>query len=142
MKDFQFQFLQAPNFIKYGTRGEIMEMRCKMCGTVIAHRGKTLVSRQPDARGVWVEEYDVSLRFHADFFEALIEFQEPGVWHVVNGCRSCLTSTLKPNRLKELFIADMIDQRGIGFLEGSENFTPIRIGPTNGLSALDKASVE
>jgi len=105
-----YYHLQRPNYVIYGPNGDIEELCCKMCGSVIGSMAEQVKGRRLTPQG-WVEERILRFRRHNTYAELKMEFRD-GSFHVTNGCRTCLHENLTMEQLDELHCADMHQDMG------------------------------
>lgn len=98
-----------PKFTEYSQEGELVRLRCKICGTVIGERAERShgFKRLPDGR--MIER--ISDQFHRNnlYCEIKISFED-GSAHVTNGCKNCLVGLTDGAILSELEQVDMTEQ--------------------------------
>lgn len=101
-----WQHIRCPDFVRY-VNGALSEIMCKLCGTVIAGTTTSVESKGLDRNGVMVETRVKHFqRFH-NYAEIKILFTN-GTAHVTNGCSACISESMAPDILQEMYEADIV----------------------------------
>lgn len=111
----EFRYVQVPNF-HIMEKGKQVELRCKLCGAVIAGLTNRLVKRDLTRDGRVVEQFVEKFQHFHNYVEVKIVFND-GSAHVTNGCSGCLNEGMPLAVLKELYVADVMAVDGEGYRE-------------------------
>lgn len=102
-----WQFVKCLEFVRYDEHMHLQEILCKICGTSIAGMSEELVSRGQDRHGQTLITMQRRFIRHHNYAEVKIQFTNNS-FHVTNGCRDCLSESLTPDQLQELYWADVL----------------------------------
>lgn len=105
-----YLYVKCPDFIrKDPNTGELLEIMCKLCGTVIAGRTERILRYDTDRQGQRVKVVSQQFNRHANYTEIKIGFEGDDEYaHVTHGCSKCLTKNLSIPVLSELHEADQV----------------------------------
>lgn len=103
-----YQHIKCPDFIrKDPSTGEILEIMCKMCGTVIAAKVERIIRYETNRQGERVKVISQVFSRRANYVEMKIGFEgDDEYYHITHGCNKCLTTNMSPAILAELHQAD------------------------------------
>lgn len=105
----KYSFVTCPDFVKK-SGNEVTEIRCKVCGTLIAgvidRPGGVKITVNGGRVERRIEKFS---RFH-NFTELKIGLAD-GNFHITTGCERCLVHNLNTAQLRELMVADIEEQR-------------------------------
>lgn len=105
-----YKYVRVTNFAEFDEMGRLSKLCCKLCGTVIAQRTAKVINRRLQDDGRLVEQVETTLVRNQHYAELDIALE--GNWNCSTSiCRRCSTGQLKPEILKELARAELIDQR-------------------------------
>lgn len=112
-----FKYLHSVMHTRMTSTGAIDELRCKMCGAVIAGQVERVVDSRIEQRAgvaVLVERVRTGFQRYANFCEAQIDFEDGQSPHITTGCTKCMDPGLLPKHIIELYQADIIDLNWAG----------------------------
>ena len=102
-----WNFVRCLDFVRYDDHMQLQEILCKVCGTSIAGMSEEVVSRGQDRNGQTIITMQRRFLRHHNYAEIKIKFTN-GSFHVTNGCSNCLSESLLPEQLQELFWVDVM----------------------------------
>jgi hypothetical protein len=102
-----WQFVKCLDFVRYGEQNQLEEIMCKACGTSIGSISEEVVNRGQDRNGTTVVTVRARFIRHHNYAEIKIKFTNNS-FHVTNGCSNCLSESLLPHQLQELYWADVL----------------------------------
>jgi hypothetical protein len=104
---YDWKFVKVLEFVRYDDHMQLQEIVCKVCGTVIAGMSEEVVKRGQNRNGETVVTMQRRFLRHHNYSEIKIQFTNNS-FHVTNGCRNCLSESLTPDQLQELYWADVL----------------------------------
>ena len=121
----KYDYVKRPNFVRYGPKGELEELFCKVCGSAIGGMTEQVKGRRFE-NNQWIEERILRFRRFHNYVEIKMEFQD-GSAHVTNGCRNCLNEKLTFDQMYELHIADMEMEGDLPHVKQTKRRAPKRV---------------
>lgn len=103
-------YIKCPEFTVKDPKGNLIALKCKVCGTVIARMEDRLVNTTMDKRGNKVQT-QVSMWTRTPLYTELMMAFKGGGSHATHGCSKCIHPGLSVEQLDMLQNADIEEQR-------------------------------
>lgn len=121
-----YQYVKCPTFIRKDAFGAVQSIQCKTCGAVIADTIDRVKGYEMTKGGQLVKVVQRQLTRFANYREIKIAFENPRYFHVTHGCSDCMSMTLTPPQLIELFVADQ-EESSDGYTERERAQVPVGV---------------
>ena len=123
-----YQYVKCPSFIrKDPNTGELLEILCKLCGSVIAAKTERIIRYDTDRQGNRVKVVRDQFTRFSNYAEIKISFVgDDEYFHITHGCTKCLNTGLSVDVLTELHQADQ-EESPDGYTDRERARVPIKV---------------
>ena len=102
----RYRYVKCPSFVTKNEVGVIKSLQCKLCGVTIADTIERTRGYEKSPGGQLIKVVQRQLTRFANYREIKIAFENPGYFHVTNGCAGCFKLDMPVAVLTELHAAD------------------------------------
>lgn len=123
-----YQYVKCPNYVRTNPdTGEILEIMCKICGTVIAAKIERILRFEVTRQGERVKVVSETFSRMSNYVEIKIGFEGDDEYtHITHGCDKCMTLTLSSAALAELHQADQ-EKSPDGYTDRERSRVPTQV---------------
>lgn len=123
-----YKYVKCPDFVRRDpSTGEILEIMCKICGTVIAGTTERIIRYETNRQGERVKVVSHRFSRHSNYTEIKIGFEgDDDYAHITHGCSKCLITNLPVPVLSELHQADQMMSPD-GYTERERSRIPTKV---------------
>lgn len=123
-----YQYVKCPNFVrKDPDTGELLEIMCKLCGTVIAAKAERILRYETNRQGERVKIVSRQFSTNSNYTEIKIAFDDDDpAGHITHGCSKCMTKLLSAPILSELYQADQMESPD-GYTDRERARKPLKV---------------